>query len=479
MSEMSSIQDRLKMKLDQLECHFTWDLKKDDVDLPNLLSRLKEQDELDPGRVEGAARAQCSLGYVKFLLGHEDEALKHLLRSEELIKENLSENCDKALIVTYGNLAWIKYHMKNYTDCESYLMKLKKINKTYSTESSSVPEVLGEKGWAYLKFSRKYYDKAAEVFQKAVELDPENSEWNAGYAKALYRTETGTYCTVDSPAIKQLRQAIDIDPDDDVSRVLLGLKLILCSKELKNESEKLIERALKGSPEHPHVIRYVGKYFRNQGSVDRSIELLSTALETSPNSGFINHQLAMCYKTKKINLQKEKWEGNKPEVNKARNQCIYYLEKATSLKASFVFAMSELALQYGEKRNLPKAEELFDRAFKAAREKNDNVHVVHFYYAEFQQYCNRCEELAIKHYKECLKISPHTSEGYRSAKKLKYIAQRYIKDNPGDWKANEILGFIYQMKEEMFGDTKSYAATSDNEEEDESLSNLCEINCKI
>ncbi|XP_026132674.1 interferon-induced protein with tetratricopeptide repeats 5 [Carassius auratus] len=241
MSEMSLIQGSLKMKLDQLECHFTWDLKKDDIDLPNLLSRLKEQDKLELGREEGAARAQCSLGYVKFLLGHENEALKHLLRSEELIKENLSENCDKTLMVTYGNLAWTNYHMKNYTESESYLMKLQKINETFPTESSSVPEVLGEKGWAYLKFSCKYYDKAAEVFQKAVELDPENSEWNAGYAIALYRTEAGTSCTVNSPAIKQLRQAIDINPDDDVLRVLLGLKLLLCSKMLKNESEKLVE----------------------------------------------------------------------------------------------------------------------------------------------------------------------------------------------------------------------------------------------
>ncbi len=83
--------------------------------------------------------------------------------------------------------------------------------------------------------------------------------------KSLFRTEAGSLCTVDSPAIKQLRQTMDIDPDDDASRVLLGVKLLLCSKELMSESEKLIETALKGSPEHPHVIRYVGKYFRNQG----------------------------------------------------------------------------------------------------------------------------------------------------------------------------------------------------------------------
>ncbi len=141
--------------------------------------------------------------------------------------------------------------------------------------------------------------------------------------------------------------------------------------------------------------------------------------------------------------------------------------------------MCELALQYGEKRDLPKAEKLFDRTFKTAREKNDSVHVVHYFYAEFQQYSNRCEDLAITHYKHCLEMSPHTSEGDRSAKKLKKIAQRYINDNSDDWKGNEILGFIYQMKGEMFGDTKSYAATSGNDEDDESLSNLCEINCKI
>ncbi|XP_052426301.1 interferon-induced protein with tetratricopeptide repeats 5-like [Carassius gibelio] len=477
-SEMSSIQDSLQSKLDQLECHFTWNIEKEHLVLTDILNRLEEQVKMGLGKDQGVARTHCSLGYVKFLLGSKEEALTHLLKSETLIKENLGVNCDKTLIVPYGNLAWINYHMKNYTESESYLMKLQKINETFSAEPSTVPEVLGEKGWAYLKFSHRYYDKAAEFFQKALLLDPENSEWNVGYAIALYRTEDPTYFTVDSPAIKQLKQAIDIDPDDDASRVLLGVKYLFCSKELMNESEKLIETALKGSPENPHVMRYVGKFFRNQGYVDRSVALLKKALETSPNSGFMHHQLAMCYKIKKINLQKEK-QVNKSEVNNARNQCIYHLEKATSLKPSFIIAMSELAFQYGEKRDLPKAEKLFDRTFKIAREKNDGVHKVHFFYAEFQHYCNRCEDLAISHYRQCLEMSPHTSEGNRSAKKLKNIAARYIKENPGHWKANEILGFIYQMKGEMFGDTKSYAATLGNEEDDESLSNLCEINCKI
>ncbi|KAK9965433.1 hypothetical protein ABG768_004526 [Culter alburnus] len=476
-SEMSSTQESLQPKLDQLECHFTWNIKKDDLVLTDILNRLEEQVKMGRGGEQGVARTHCSLGYVKFLLGLKEVALTHLLKSETLIKENLGENCDKTLIVTYGNFAWINYHMKNYTECESYLMKLQKIKETFPTEFSSVPEVLGEKGWAYLKISRKYYDRAVEVFQKAVELDPENSEWNAGYATALYRIETSTRtesCTVDSPAIKQLRQALDINPDDDTLRVLLGLKLLLCSKKVMNESEKLMETALNGSPDDPHVIRYVGKYLRNQGSVDRSIALLMKALESAPNSGFIHHQLAMCYKNKKITLQKEQDRGNRSEVNYARNQCIYYLEKATSLKDSFIFAMCELALQYGERGDMSKADKLFDRTFKTAREKNDSVHVVHYYYADFQKYSKRREDFAIEHYKKCLKMNPHSSEGEISAKKLMIIAQRCIRVNPADWKANEILGLIYHLKGEMFGDTKRYAATSDNEDDDEYISNLSE-----
>uniref|UniRef100_A0A673KLE2 Interferon-induced protein with tetratricopeptide repeats 12 n=1 Tax=Sinocyclocheilus rhinocerous TaxID=307959 RepID=A0A673KLE2_9TELE len=272
---------------------------------------------------------------VKFLLGHEDEALKHLLRSEKLIKESLSENCDKTLIVTCGNLAWINYHMKNYTDCEN----------------------------------------------------------------------------------------------DDVLRVLLGLKLS-CSKMLKNESEKLVETALNVSPEHPHVMRYVGIFFRDQRSVDSAIEMLNKASEISPNSCFIHHQLAMCYKTKKINLKRE--NRNKTEIDEARDKSIYHLEMATSQKASFIFAMSELALQYGERNDLQMDEELFDTTFKTATEMNEHLQVVHLNYTLFQQYCNRCEDLAIEHYKKCLTMGPHTKAGTTSAWKLKKIADGRIKYKPDD-----------------------------------------------
>ncbi|KAK9980401.1 hypothetical protein ABG768_000012 [Culter alburnus] len=476
---MSSSQDSLKMKLDQLECHFTWDLNKDDLDLHNLPSRLEEQVRLD---LSGAARALCSLGYVEFLLEHTQEALTNLRESERLVKEN--RDCEKSLIVTYGNLAWVHFHRENFLECQSYLEKLEEIMETLPTEPSSVPEVLHEKGWAFLKFSQKYNDRAVEVFQVAVERDPDNSELNAGYAHALYRTEPGISCTVDSPTVNQLRRAIDLNPDDGVLKVLLAIKLLSCPKSFMNEAEKLVETALNESPDHPHVLRYVGKFFRNHGSVDRAIEILKKALK-STNSCFIHHQLGVCYKTKKINLKKEKRgktteidkarneKQDKAEIDKARNQSIYHLEKATHLKPSFIVAMSALAVQYGERgdpkdrerRELKEAEELFKKAFKTAEKNNEHLNTVNFDYADFQLYSKRCEDLAIKHYKECLTMYPHTREGRKSEGKLKGIAQNRISHNSNDQKAKEILELCQQAKGEMLGDTESGAKPSDNEEE--------------
>ncbi|KAK9980402.1 hypothetical protein ABG768_000013 [Culter alburnus] len=427
---MSSSQDSLKMKLDQLECHFTWDLNKDDLDLHNLPSRLEEQVRLD---LSGAARALCSLGYVEFLLEHTQEALINLLESERLVKEN--PNCEKSLIVTYGNLAWVHFHRENFLECQSYLEKLEEIMETLPTEPSSVPEVLHEKGWAFLKFSQKYYPQAVDVFQVAVERDPDNSEWNAGYAHALYRTEPGISCTVDSPAVNQLRRAIDLNPDDGVLKVLLAIKLLSCPKSFMNEAEKLVETALNESPDHPDVLRYAAIFYRDHGSVDSAIEILKKALK-STNSYFIHHQLGVCYKTKKIILNKEKQD--KSEIDKARNQSIYHLEMATQLKPSCIVAMSALAVQYGE-RGDPKDRE---RPFDTAEKNNEHLNTVNFDYAQFQLYSKRCEDSAIKHYKECLTMYPRTGESKNSAWKLKRTADKRKSCNPDDQTAKEILGLL-------------------------------------
>lgn len=420
----------LEEELCKLECHFTWELKKEELDLTDLLNRLEQHVDFNLGGEAGLAQTYNSLGFVKYLLGSPRDAIGFLQKCVELTREGHKNDFDKWLIVPYGNLAWLKYHMKCFSECESYLEKIRSIAQKCPDSAAVLHhEVLGEKAWAYFKFSRKYYKQAKECFEKALELEPTNPEWNCGYAFVLHRIEAQCSTATDSPTIKQLRQAMDTNPDNDEIKALLALRLAQCK--VYDEAERLVEEALEGSPNAPHVIRYVGKFLRAYGSVEMSIALLKRALEKSPTSAFIHHQLALCYKTKTTSLQREGSQNSRSAGAEIRSHCIYHLEKATELKPGFIRAMTELALQYGEDGKLDRADELFQQTLQIAKEKNDSLQDVYFKYGQFQQYRRRSLPEAITCYMECLKIDEDTVDGKKSAKYLNKINDRRSSKSPG------------------------------------------------
>ncbi|KAA0725333.1 Interferon-induced protein with tetratricopeptide repeats 1B [Triplophysa tibetana] len=397
------------------------------------------------------------------------------MTSVKLYRECHEEEFHKALIITFGIVAWLNYHMKNYTECESYMKKVQKINENISCESSSVPEVLGEKGWAFLKFSQNYYERARQSFLKALDLEPDVGEWNAGYAIALYRTEFEDFTYENSSIIKQLRRAIETNPDDDVLKIFLAMQLV--KYKIYEEAERLVEKALQRSPDHPHVLRYAGKFYKSKGCVNQGIALLRKALELSPNSRLTHHQLAQCYKRKKIQLlQKGNRHARHLEVQEIRDQIIYHLEMAIRLHSTgFIAAMSDLALHYGEQRDILQAEEMFQKTFETAKKKNDSLHVVHFYYAKFQHYSERSEALAIKHYMECRKMNIDSPEGKRSAHNLRKIAGEHINKNTQVGEAYGILGFIHKEKGENTQAIECYEKALSYGDKDEYLTNLCAL----
>lgn len=390
----------------------------------------------------GLAQTYNSLGFVKYLLGSPQEALAFLQKSVELTKKYRDNDCDKWLIVAYGDLAWLQYRMKCFSECESNLEKIRSIEQKFPDSPLGVHhEVLGQKAWAFFKFSRKYYNQAKDCFEKALELEPRNAQWNCGYAFVLNRIETHGSGVPKLLTMKQLRKAIEVDPENDELKALLAVTLAESTEH--DEGEKLMEEALEGSPDSPNVIRYVGKFLRAFGSVERSIALLKRALEKSPTSGFIHHQLALCYKRKKNNLKdglrlSEGCQNTSEacdETQRLRRQCIYHLDKATELKCGFIIAMTELAIQYSEDGKLDRAEELFHQTLQIAEEKNESLQYVYLCYAQFQQYRKRSLPDAITYYMECLKIGEDTKDGKKSAKHLKKINDRQSSKRPGSGQA--------------------------------------------
>uniref|UniRef100_UPI00398F0CB1 interferon-induced protein with tetratricopeptide repeats 1-like n=1 Tax=Pristiophorus japonicus TaxID=55135 RepID=UPI00398F0CB1 len=372
---MSNTQkDLLKVSLDWLQCHFTWGPQKENIDLDDMKYRL--QDSIQAG-VKYQARSYNHLAFVNCLQGNCEEAIQNLKEAEKILRENHEHEFERRSIITYGNYAWVYYHMGQLTEAQSYLDKLEMICKQFTDGSrytALIPEVYGEKGWSLLTSAAQYYEEAKECFEKALEEDPDDTEWNVGYATALFRLEgfSGAPESGDrSQSVKQLRRVLELDPDDSVAMVMLALKLQEFNQ--KVEALKLVEQALQKSPDLSYVTRYAAKFYR-RGDVEKAVELLKKALKITPNSTFIHHQIGLCYRKKLFELNKNpgsKYPRNAAVQQKAKliKLCKYYFHKAfehrpfTSIKAQLDFAAicsfnSEYLKAEEVNRNLLKLEDI-------------------------------------------------------------------------------------------------------------------------
>uniref|UniRef100_A0A673J566 Uncharacterized LOC107712133 n=1 Tax=Sinocyclocheilus rhinocerous TaxID=307959 RepID=A0A673J566_9TELE len=463
-----SLKGGLKSKLLLQECHFTWSLsREDDFVLCDLLNRLEEQIQLECKEAR-VTRAYNSLGFVQYLYGNQQEALANLQKSVELAKEHYKDS-DEVLIVTYGDLAWLHYHINEFSKCEEYLRELERICRKVSGRFTYTVEVLREKGWTFLKFSNKYSHAAKECFRQALEMNPDDSDLNAGYAIALYRTTKDTPDSSDSPTIKQLERAIELNPDDAVLLLLLALRMLNNRDKTFEPALKKVIVALRMSPENPHVIRYTAKFFRQLGNMDIAINLLEDALQATPNSAFIHHQLAMCYKKKKTYLEKKHRMHGKAkfnvkesdEIQQYLDQCIYHLDRAISLKPSFVNAVADLALHHGQLGSF-KADRLFEEAFKLAYNEKKHLQAVHFLCGQYQLYYKRSEPLAFQHFMQGLRLQPESELGKLCEDKLKTMMQHRIKwlKSPDDGMVCGIQGFIHEVKGEKLKAEEFYERSS-------------------
>uniref|UniRef100_A0A8C2DXL6 Interferon-induced protein with tetratricopeptide repeats 5 n=1 Tax=Cyprinus carpio TaxID=7962 RepID=A0A8C2DXL6_CYPCA len=396
-SDITPTDRALKSKLLLQECHFTWSLREEaDFVLCDLLNRLEEQIQLECKEAR-VTRAYSSLGFIQYLYGNQQEALANLQKSVELAKEHYKDS-DEVLIVTYGDLAWLHYHINEFSKCEEYLRELERICRKFSEGFTYTVEVLREKAWTFLKFSDKYSHAAKECFRQALEMNLDDSDLNAGYAIALYRTTKDTPDSSDSPTIKQLERAIELNPDDAVLLLLLALRMlnIRDDKTFQPALKKVIV-ALRMSPESPHIIRYTAKFFHQVGNMDIAINLLEDALQATPNSAFIHHWLCKA----KINIKES------DEIQQYLDVCIYHLDRASTLKPSFVNAVADLALHHGQLGSF-KADRLFDEAFKLAYNEKKHLQAVHCLCGQYQLYYRRSEPLAFHHFMQGLRLQPES-----------------------------------------------------------------------
>ncbi|KAG8552364.1 hypothetical protein GDO81_004495 [Engystomops pustulosus] len=411
----------------QLKCHFTWKLLVQDRDPDELEDRFYKQ--LPFFVTKNKYMVHNLLAYVMHLRGDHTKAIDHLKKAEEIIEENNPDGTDQKYLVTYGNYAWVFYYLNQYEDSQKYIDKVEQIYKDHKVKPE-MAEIYGEKGWSLSQFSGHYYEEAKQCLEKVLELEPEDPVWITGYATVVYRLEgfSRKPCPV---SLDLLKRAVQKNPNDAIVKALLALKF----QDLKRTKEgmKYIDEAIEQAPNLPYLLRYVAKFYRRAGMVDKALHALKTAVDLMPNSGFHHHQIGLCYRQKYF-ISKKKF-GNKKthsrerdleEMNDLIQNAIFHFEKTLELKKTLVYAHVDLANMYCAAKQYQKAEDTFKTVLEFSNLRDEEKLEVYYSYGRFKEFCRRSVPEALEYYKKCLQITVSKKERELAEKSLKRCYQKAL-----------------------------------------------------
>ncbi|NXF03801.1 IFIT5 protein, partial [Smithornis capensis] len=437
----------LKTSLLQLECYFTWTLLKDDVDLDGLEEIILDQIKFFE---DSNITNYNILSYIYHLKNSNEEALRSLQKAEELVQKHHPDEIARRSLVTWGNYAWVYYHMKRFEEAQTYISKVENSYKSLSSSAHwkiHLPEVYAEQGWALLRFGGKYFEKAKNCFENALKNEPNNPDFNAGYATALYRLEgfAGRLYEEVNSSLEPLKRALELNPDDTCIMALLALKL----QDLKQdyEGERYIEKAMQKTPDLPYFLRYAAKFYRRKGEPRKAVEILKKALRLTPKSGFLHHQLGICYRGHVLQLQKTR---NPPQeyVEKLIQLAIFHFKIVTEQKTKFVAGYCDLATIYALGKRYEEAEETFQIVLQRNNLSYGEKQELYYSYGNFQRFHMKSESKAIKYYIEGLKMQQDSYGRNKCRRAVETLLKQKIERGLGDATDFSTLGLVHNLSGE-------------------------------
>lgn len=396
------------------------------------------------------------LAYLKHLQGQNDAALECLQQAEELIQQEHPGQAEIQSMVTWGNYAWIYYHMDQLEDAQTYVDKVKQVcAEFFNPYRMESPELHAEEGWARLKCTIKQLERAKVCFEEALEKKPKNPEFTSGWAIASSRLNNWP---PSQHPINPLREAIRLNPDNQYIKVLLALKLEKVKLEDgEDEGERLVEEALKEAPDATDVLGSAAKYYHNKKVWHKAITQLGKALEHRPQNPYLHYYLGNCYRSQVLQMLEKKENKTYAEREKLLRQtelALKHLEEASESNVNFFCISSFIAIlyaivgQYNNADAYEKAEYYFQKEFSkeltpVAKQK------LHLRYGNFQLCNMKCVTKATQHFIEGVKINVESKKREKMKDKLQKIAQSQLSKNEANSEALDLLAFLQELNGEM------------------------------
>ncbi|NXB15882.1 IFIT5 protein, partial [Rhagologus leucostigma] len=465
----------LKTSLLQLECHFTWTLLKQHVSLECLEETIVDHIKFVS---ESNITDYNTLSYVCHLKNSNEEALRNLKRAEEAVQKLYPGEIARRSLVTWGNYAWIYYHMQRYEEAQTYVSKVENSCKKLSSTAHGkiqLPEIYAEEGWASLRFGNNYYERAKNCFENALKSEPDNPDFNAGYAIAMYRLEylAERYCEEMTPCLEALKHAVELNPKNTTVMALLALEL----QRLKrvDEGERYIEEALQITPDFPVFLRYAANFYRRKGEVYKAVEILKKALALTPKSVFLHHQLGLCYKFKILQLKRTRYIPQ-AKVENLIQLAIFHFKTVVDKKPTFISAHNDLANTYALGKRYEEAEEIFQEVLQRNYLSCGDKQEIYFHYGNFQHFHMNSELKAIKYYIEGLKMEKDSYGRKKCREAVEVLLKQKIKSGLADATDIGTLGLVHNLNGEKQKAIECYekaiALDPSNEEYQNALSEL-------
>uniref|UniRef100_A0A3B3XHU0 Uncharacterized protein n=1 Tax=Poecilia mexicana TaxID=48701 RepID=A0A3B3XHU0_9TELE len=307
----------LEDKLEALQSHFTWELQ---PRRPNLTCELNILQDIgsDEGNV-WLGHIYNLLGFIQYKLGSSKDALNLFNRAAETFQRQKNADEGPWLMVNFGNLAWLHHHLGEDEKSEDYLSKVDGLMRKYPAPPGLErhPEVLAEKAWTLMKFGKEKKQQAAELFQRAIRMQPDTVEWQSSYAILSAEFLIKCQSILEPEVFERLRSAKERDPGNLYVAALYLEAKAANGENVQDEARELAGRVLERPPSSYNGIRPLLRLYRNKISKDEAVEIAEKALEKHPDSRYFKKSAAICHMKRILNPDRREPKPSRSVINRA------------------------------------------------------------------------------------------------------------------------------------------------------------------
>ncbi|XP_072295322.1 uncharacterized protein [Eucyclogobius newberryi] len=274
--------------LGALQCHFTWDLSCRRSTLLRLRDKLID---ICPGEsTPWKGQIHNLQGFLQARLGHFSEALSLLLSASEALT-------GPGLLVNYSDLAWLHHEKGEQEQSQEYLSRVEEVSRKYPTEGDQpYPEVLAEKAWTLMKFSPQQKLEAVELFEAALEQEPERAQWRSSQVIAIASAQKHNPNGVDNEVLRKMQRAHEDDPENLYLSAEYLSQRAQRGEEVKDDVDELANKIIFSANSSYSGLKVILRFYRQIKHVDGAIFWADEALEKHPDSRYVIRCAALCYK---------------------------------------------------------------------------------------------------------------------------------------------------------------------------------------